>query len=76
MTFPGLVGPQGGVGVGDRVWSSKDLPFPSGQMVSPQTLPGSCWGHLGNDHVLSLRCWQCLVTQLRPDAVLGVGSCV
>ena len=35
---------------------------------------GQATGHLGDVHLLSLSCWQCLLTQLTPEAGLGVGS--
>ena len=35
---------------------------------------GQATGHLGDVHLLSLSCWQCLLTQLTPEAGLGVGK--
>lgn len=35
---------------------------------------GQAMGHLGDVHLLSPSCWQCLLTQLTPEAGLGVGS--
>lgn len=46
---------------------------PSGQMVHPQTLEAprqASWGHLG-ECLQSQSCWQCLLTQLMPQAAGG-----
>lgn len=43
--------------------------------LPPPPAPAGAGDTWGNVRLLSLRCWQCLLTQLMPEAGLGVGSC-